>query len=97
MARQQCLTAPAPASICAFRPCPNWPSVWAAETTIAAGSTRDGITLFAGALYPQRIPKPLVVDLKVDVDESYQTVAGLAHNGGKRKGAVCAYQTSTSA
>ncbi|MEX8503526.1 MAG: ribonucleoside-diphosphate reductase subunit alpha [Leptothrix ochracea] len=36
-------------------------------------------------------PKPLVVDLKVDVDESYQTVAGLAHNGGKRKGAVCAY------
>ena len=36
-------------------------------------------------------PKPLVVDLKVDVDESYMTVAGLAHNGGKRKGAVCSY------
>jgi ribonucleoside-diphosphate reductase alpha chain len=36
-------------------------------------------------------PRPLVVDLKVDVDESYQTVAGLAHNGGKRKGAVCTY------
>jgi len=36
-------------------------------------------------------PKALVVDLKVDTDESYQTVAGLAHNGGKRKGAVCAY------
>ena len=36
-------------------------------------------------------PKPLVVDLKVDVDESYMTVAGLAHNGGKRKGAVCTY------
>ena len=36
-------------------------------------------------------PKPMVVDLKVDVDESYQTVAGLAHNGGKRKGAVCTY------
>ena len=35
--------------------------------------------------------KPLVVDLKVDVDESYMTVAGLAHNGGKRKGAVCTY------
>jgi len=35
--------------------------------------------------------RPLVVDLKVDVDESYQTVAGLAHNGGKRKGAVCTY------
>lgn len=31
MARQQCLTAPAPASICAFRPCPNWPSAWAAR------------------------------------------------------------------
>src|SRR5207253_5673518 len=36
-------------------------------------------------------PKPMVVDLRVDVDESYQTVAGLAHNGGKRKGAVCTY------
>ncbi|MEP7062527.1 MAG: ribonucleoside-diphosphate reductase subunit alpha [Betaproteobacteria bacterium] len=36
-------------------------------------------------------PKPLVVDLKVDTDESYMTVAGLAHNGGKRKGAVCTY------
>ena len=39
-------------------------------------------------------PKPLVVDLKVDVDESYMTVAGLAHNGGKRKGAVCTYLES---
>ncbi|HVF63919.1 MAG TPA: ATP cone domain-containing protein, partial [Casimicrobiaceae bacterium] len=36
-------------------------------------------------------PRPLVVDLKVDVDASYQTVAGLVHNGGKRKGAVCTY------
>ncbi|HVE51354.1 MAG TPA: ribonucleoside-diphosphate reductase subunit alpha [Casimicrobiaceae bacterium] len=35
--------------------------------------------------------RPLVVDLKVDVDHSYQTSAGLAHNGGKRKGAVCTY------
>ncbi|WP_241998974.1 ribonucleoside-diphosphate reductase subunit alpha [Kribbella sp. VKM Ac-2569] len=34
---------------------------------------------------------PVVHDLVVDVDESYMTVAGLAHNGGKRKGAVCAY------
>ncbi|MBA3660492.1 MAG: ribonucleoside-diphosphate reductase subunit alpha [Gammaproteobacteria bacterium] len=32
-----------------------------------------------------------VCDLKVEGDESYMTVAGLAHNGGKRKGAVCAY------
>ncbi|HET9269632.1 MAG TPA: ribonucleoside-diphosphate reductase subunit alpha, partial [Vicinamibacterales bacterium] len=39
-------------------------------------------------------PKPLVVDLKVDADESYMTVAGLAHNGGKRKGAVCTYLES---
>ena len=35
--------------------------------------------------------KPFVMDLEVDVDESYMTVAGLAHNGGKRKGAVCSY------
>jgi ribonucleoside-diphosphate reductase alpha chain len=34
---------------------------------------------------------PFVYDLKVDVDESYMTTAGLAHNGGKRKGAMCAY------
>ena len=36
-------------------------------------------------------PKPFVYDLKVEVDESYMTAAGLAHNGGKRKGAVCCY------
>ncbi|HWP00611.1 MAG TPA: ribonucleoside-diphosphate reductase subunit alpha [Methylococcus sp.] len=35
--------------------------------------------------------KPFVFDLKVEGDESYMTGAGLAHNGGKRKGAVCAY------
>jgi ribonucleoside-diphosphate reductase alpha chain len=34
---------------------------------------------------------PTVFDLKVDTDESYMTVAGLVHNGGKRKGAACAY------
>jgi len=34
---------------------------------------------------------PIVVDLKVEDDESYMTTAGLAHNGGKRKGAMCAY------
>ncbi len=34
---------------------------------------------------------PQVHDLKVDGDESYMTSAALAHNGGKRKGAVCAY------
>jgi len=38
--------------------------------------------------------KPFVMDLEVDVDESYMTAAGLAHNGGKRKGAVCSYLES---
>ncbi len=34
---------------------------------------------------------PFVCDFKVEGDESYMTTAGLAHNGGKRKGAMCAY------
>ncbi|HSW85955.1 MAG TPA: ribonucleoside-diphosphate reductase subunit alpha [Rhabdochlamydiaceae bacterium] len=34
---------------------------------------------------------PLVCDLQVEGAESYMTTAGLAHNGGKRKGAMCAY------
>ncbi len=37
------------------------------------------------------VPVPFVYDLKVEGDESYMTTAALAHNGGKRKGAVCAY------
>ena len=36
-------------------------------------------------------PAPFVVDLKVEGDESYMTTSALAHNGGKRKGAVCSY------
>jgi ribonucleoside-diphosphate reductase alpha chain len=36
-------------------------------------------------------PKPFVYDLKVEGDESYMTSSALAHNGGKRKGAVCCY------
>jgi len=36
-------------------------------------------------------PVPFVIDLKVEGDESYMTCAGLAHNGGKRKGAACVY------
>ncbi|HET9653252.1 MAG TPA: ribonucleoside-diphosphate reductase subunit alpha, partial [Usitatibacter sp.] len=36
-------------------------------------------------------PRPFVYDLKVEGDESYMTTGGLAHNGGKRKGAVCCY------
>ncbi|MFM8331228.1 MAG: ATP cone domain-containing protein, partial [Candidatus Methylumidiphilus sp.] len=35
--------------------------------------------------------QPFVFDLKVEGDESYMTNAALAHNGGKRLGAVCAY------
>ena len=52
---------------------------------------RDGVVFSRIRAVRPMTPKPLVVDLKVDVDESYQTVAGLAHNGGKRKGAVCTY------
>ncbi len=52
---------------------------------------RDGMVFSRIRAVRPMTPKPLVVDLKVDVDESYQTVAGLAHNGGKRKGAVCTY------
>ena len=36
-------------------------------------------------------PVPFVVDLKVEGDETYMTTSALAHNGGKRKGAVCSY------
>ncbi|MEJ2608665.1 MAG: ribonucleoside-diphosphate reductase subunit alpha [Candidatus Thiodiazotropha sp.] len=36
-------------------------------------------------------PVPFVYDLKVEGDHSYMTTSALAHNGGKRKGAVCAY------
>ncbi|MDD5036060.1 MAG: ribonucleoside-diphosphate reductase subunit alpha [Methylococcaceae bacterium] len=37
------------------------------------------------------IPTPFVFDLKVEGDHSYNTVVGAVSNGGKRKGAVCAY------
>src|SRR5690349_13052607 len=51
-----------------------------------------GGTIFSRVRSTERmLPKPLVVDLKVDIDESYMTASGLAHNGGKRKGAVCSY------
>lgn len=36
-------------------------------------------------------PSPTVYDLKVDGVETYMTVAGLAHNGGRRRGACCVY------
>lgn len=57
---------------------------------------RNWIT-FQGCVYSRvrRVtpiaPTPFVFDLKVEGDESYMTSSGLAHNGGKRKGAVCAY------
>jgi ribonucleoside-diphosphate reductase alpha chain len=48
--------------------------------------------LFTRIKKQEQIPTvPFVYDLKVDIDESYMTTAGLAHNGGKRKGAMCAY------
>ncbi len=48
--------------------------------------------LFSRVTHVQDIsPKPFVYDLKVEGDESYMTTGGLAHNGGKRKGAVCCY------
>ncbi|MGR8935175.1 MAG: ribonucleoside-diphosphate reductase subunit alpha [Gammaproteobacteria bacterium] len=36
-------------------------------------------------------PAPFVFDLKVEGDHSYNTVVGAVSNGGKRKGAMCAY------
>lgn len=36
-------------------------------------------------------PSTFVHDLKVEGDESYMTTCAVAHNGGKRNGAVCAY------
>jgi len=36
-------------------------------------------------------PVPQVHDLKVEGDATYMTAVALVHNGGKRKGAVCAY------
>ena len=36
-------------------------------------------------------PVAKVHDIKVEGDETYMTAAALVHNGGKRKGAVCAY------
>ncbi|MFB1490946.1 MULTISPECIES: ribonucleoside-diphosphate reductase subunit alpha [unclassified Thiocapsa] len=36
-------------------------------------------------------PVPVVHDLKVEGDRTYMTAAALVSNGGKRKGAVCAY------
>src|SRR5439155_13899319 len=62
--------------------------------------TKRNWVTFAGCVFsrlkdvaPAAI-SPFVFDLKVDTDASYMTSAGLAHNGGKRKGAVCSYLES---
>jgi ribonucleoside-diphosphate reductase alpha chain len=48
--------------------------------------------IFTRVKKSRQIPvTPFVFDLKVEDDESYMTASGLAHNGGKRKGAMCAY------
>ncbi len=52
---------------------------------------RDGF-VWSRVVSTQPIPETAAVcDLVVEGDESYMTTAGLAHNGGKRKGAMCAY------
>ena len=61
-----------------------------------ASTKRDWVPLGNWVFSPVRgtgamTPTPFVCDLKVEGDESYMTTAALAHNGGKRKGAVCAY------
>ncbi len=78
---------------------------WATELDIDADGLRDrasgqagdgwfrhGDMLFSrvGRVAPAA-PSATVHDLKVEGDESYMTAAALAHNGGKRKGAVCCY------
>lgn len=59
--------------------------------------SKRGYFIYNGCLF-SRIKKiesakvsTFVCDMRVEGDESYMTVSGLAHNGGKRKGAMCAY------
>lgn len=48
--------------------------------------------IFSRVKSVKKVPETAIVcDLEVEGDESYMTTAGLAHNGGKRKGAMCAY------
>lgn len=68
----------------------------AERLNLSTTSKEDWITsdqyLFTRVTEVQSISStPFVYDLKVEGDESYMTTAGLAHNGGKRKGAMCAY------
>jgi ribonucleoside-diphosphate reductase alpha chain len=64
--------------------------------SLEIGSKRDWIEwngwIFSRVRRCREIaPTPFVCDLKVEGDASYMTTAGVAHNGGKRKGAMCAY------
>ncbi len=52
--------------------------------------TRNWIFSRVRAVTPMP-PTLSVMDLKVEGDQSYMTTSALVHNGGKRKGAVCAY------
>lgn len=57
---------------------------------------RDWLTyegfVFSRVKSVKNVPETAIVfDLEVEGDESYMTTSGLAHNGGKRKGAMCAY------
>jgi len=62
------------------------------EPVTKNNAIRLGKWLFSRVTAIQPIqPVPFVCDLKVEGDESYMTSSFLAHNGGKRKGAVCAY------
>ena len=60
-------------------------------------SNTDQWLHYKGCLYSRvRRVSPIptesfVFDLKVEGDESYMTTSALVHNGGKRKGAFCAY------
>jgi ribonucleoside-diphosphate reductase alpha chain len=53
--------------------------------------THDGCVFSRVRKVAAMEPCPFVIDLKVEGDESYMTAGALAHNGGKRLGAVCAY------
>lgn len=61
------------------------------ELTKQSWLTVDKMVFSRVKTVEQRSPCPFVCDLLVEGDESYMTTSGLAHNGGKRKGAMCAY------
>lgn len=56
-----------------------------------AGCRHEKALFIPIASMKKTVHSPFVIDLCVEGDESYMTTACLAHNGGKRKGAMCAY------